>query len=304
MIVSMTGYAAKTFLVGDESFKVELKSLNHRFLDVKLRMPRDLGFLESGIKGLFESRIKRGSLDAWIERTGTARVESTVKVNEGQLAYAYEVLSGIRNQYALKEEIQLKDLVSFPDVLVKKNGDERSEEAAAALKSAVHVALSEAVEELIRMRIAEGERLKHALLGILKNLRISHEKLKLQRTAIQNRAREKVRKKIEQCFQAYSSPEEAMRGLIETRIAQEISFSLEKLDIEEELTRFLGHLEAIESELVKGGQVGKRLDFLFQELNREINTLGNKSQDLEISKEVIELKMWVEQMREQSLNLE
>jgi uncharacterized protein (TIGR00255 family) len=304
MIVSMTGYASKMVLIGDESFKIELKSLNHRFLDVKLRMPRDLGFLESGIKGLFESRIKRGSLDAWIERIGTPRVESTVKVNEGQLAYAHEVLSGIRSQYGLKEEIQLKDLISFPDVLIKKNGDERSEEAAAALKGAVHEAVSEAIDDLIRMRISEGERLKNALLSILMNLRISHEKLKLQRTAIQNRAKDKVRKKIDQCFQAYSSPDEAMRALMETRIAQEISYSLEKLDIEEELTRFLGHLDAIESQLEKGGQVGKRLDFLFQELNREINTLGNKSQDLEISKEVIELKMWVEQMREQSLNLE
>ncbi len=300
----MTGYASKMVLIGDESFKIELKSLNHRFLDVKLRMPRDLGFLESGIKGLFESRIKRGSLDAWIERIGTPRVESTVKVNEGQLAYAHEVLSGIRSQYGLKEEIQLKDLISFPDVLIKKNGDERSEEAAAALKGAVHEAVSEAIDDLIRMRISEGERLKNALLSILMNLRISHEKLKLQRTAIQNRAKDKVRKKIDQCFQAYSSPDEAMRALMETRIAQEISYSLEKLDIEEELTRFLGHLDAIESQLEKGGQVGKRLDFLFQELNREINTLGNKSQDLEISKEVIELKMWVEQMREQSLNLE
>ena len=91
---------------------------------------------------------------------------------------------------------------------------------------------------------------------------------------------------------------------METRIAQEISYALDKLDVEEELTRFKGHIDQIETLLTQGGHVGKKLDFLFQELNREINTLGNKAQDLDVSQDVISLKMWVEQMREQSLNLE
>jgi uncharacterized protein (TIGR00255 family) len=154
------------------------------------------------------------------------------------------------------------------------------------------------------MRKAEGGKLRDALLSIMSLFRGSYTKFLGLREEIRGRARDKIKKRIEQCFESYGTTDEKLRALMETRIAQEISYALDKLDVEEELTRFKGHIDEIEKLLRVGGPVGKKLDFMFQELNREINTLGNKSQDLGVSQEVIELKMWIEQMREQSLNLE
>ncbi len=304
MIQSMTGYASTRFESGGDVFKLELKTLNHRFLDLKIRMPRDLAPFEAGLKSLIESKLKRGSVDVWIERQNSQKPENQVHYNESQAGLAFQLLNRMREQFKIREEVSLRDLVSFPDVLGKSGADARDETTLQKMKSEIEVAISTGLDFLIEMKRSEGTRLRDALLQILQNLEDSRERLLRQRDLIRARAKEKVRKRVNLCFEAYPTSDERLRALLETRIAQEITYALEKLDIEEELTRFIGHVRATRELLAAGGAVGKRLDFLFQELNREINTLGNKSQDLEISKEVIELKMWVEQMREQSLNLE
>jgi uncharacterized protein (TIGR00255 family) len=304
MILSMTGYASRPFTVGDEVYKVEFKTLNHRFLDLKLRLPRDLIGFETAIKSLVETRLKRGSVDLWIERQTQKKQESKFQIDEARAKAAFQTLNELKVRFNLKDEVSIRDLVSFPEVLAQNSGTELGADALEALKQEVLNGVAKALDDLIEMRKAEGMRLKQALLSITNEFKLAHSRLETQRESIRERAREKVGKRIQQCFEAYPSTEEKMRALLETRIAQEISYTLEKLDIEEELTRFAGHVKAIEQHLNEGGSVGKKLDFLFQELNREINTLGNKSQDLEISSEVIDLKMRVEQMREQSLNLE
>jgi len=314
MIRSMTGYASTRLEWAGESYQIEMKSLNHRFLDLKLRMPRDFIRFEPEIRARIEAKIKRGALDVWIERQGQSKSESAFHYSEERARMAFGVLNRIRDQFQIREEVRLQDLVSFPEVISKNppagdsgvSGGSATLEVSPEMKAALEGALSAALQSLVEMKLAEGARLKTALLAMVLSLKEAHARLLTQRDLIRTRAREKTQKRIEQCFDAYPTGDEKLRALIETRVAQEISYILEKLDVEEELTRFIGHVHAIEQEL--SGQrdqgVGKRLDFLFQELNREINTLGNKSQDLEISKEVIELKMKVEQMREQSLNLE
>ncbi|MBU6154458.1 MAG: YicC family protein [Bdellovibrionales bacterium] len=304
MIHSMTGYASSRFESGGDGFKLELKTLNHRFLDLKIRMPRDLAPLEPSIKALVESRLKRGSVDLWIERQSSSKGDATSLYNEPQARVAFEALNRMREQFGIREEIGIRDLISFPDVISRPMPEGKDEAALQRMRLEMENAVASGLESLIRMKQAEGGRLAKALLGIVQGLEDSHQRLLQQRDVIRNRAKEKVRRRIELCFEAYPTVEERVRSLLETRISQEITHALEKLDIEEELTRFHGHLLAIRELLEAGGAVGKRLDFLFQELNREINTLGNKSQDLEISKEVIDMKMRVEQMREQSLNLE
>jgi uncharacterized protein (TIGR00255 family) len=304
MIQSMTGFASARFESGGEAFKIEVKTLNHRFLDLKIRMPRDLAPLEQGVRTLIEAGIKRGSVDLWIERQGASKPETDAPWNESRIQRAYELLSGLREKFKIREELSVRDLLSFPEVLSKSQVPGEGDSGSLRVEADLGLALKDTLDSLIGMKQSEGLRLKNALLLILRDLELSRERLLHQREVIRGRARDKVRKRIELCFEAYPTGEEKLRSLIETRIAQEISHALEKLDIEEELTRFHGHVSAIRDLLEAGGQVGKRLDFLFQELNREINTLGNKSQDLEISKEVIDLKMKVEQMREQSLNLE
>ena len=308
MIVSMTGFASRIFTHGEETYKMELKSLNHRFLDLKVRIPRDLAPFETPVKAALEAGIKRGSIDLWIERQsgtkGDGKSDAGFRVDEERARSAHASLESLRVRLGLQEPVTLRDVISFPEVVIRAGAEERDSAQLAALESRLLAELGQLIRDLTDMRKSEGGRLQEALLAIVAGFRESHGKFLMLRDEIRNRARDKVRKRIEQCFEAYPTSDERLRALMETRIAQEISAVLDRLDVEEELTRFKGHIDAIETLLKNGGAVGKKLDFLFQELNREINTLGNKSQDLGVSGEVIELKTRIEQMREQSLNLE
>lgn len=303
-IHSMTGYSSRTFSFLDQAYKIELKSLNHRFLELKLRTPREWNSFETSLRSLVESKLKRGSVEVWVERLSTGAGANEIQVNLKQAEYAHQLLSDLSLRFNLAEKVSLRDLLTFPEVIGKGAGSILTEEQMAQLKTILLEEVSKAIDDLIKMRIQEGAKLQVALLAIIDQFKAAHARFVSLRDQIQKRAQEKIRKRIEQCFEAYTTPDSQMRALMETRIAQEISYALDKLDIEEELTRFIGHVTEIGKLLSTGGLVGKKLDFMFQELNREINTLGNKAQDLDVSQDVISLKMWVEQMREQSLNLE
>jgi uncharacterized protein (TIGR00255 family) len=304
MIHSMTGFSTRTVTILGEPYKIELKSLNHRFLDLKLRMPKSLNSFEAQIKSTVEQKIKRGSVEVWIERQGQNKGEANFKVNEAAAALAFKALNDLKHRFQMTDEVSIKDLISFPDVLEKNSNQELSSDDEKTLSVEILKGIADGVHDLLVMRAQEGTKLRDALLQIIAEFRKIYNFFVSAQSQIQTRARDKIKKRIEQCFEAYGTTDEKLRALMETRIAQEISYTLDKLDIEEELTRFKGHIDQIEALLLAGGQVGKKLDFMFQELNREVNTLGNKAQDLNVSQEVIELKMRIEQMREQSLNLE
>jgi uncharacterized protein (TIGR00255 family) len=304
MITSMTGFATRMFSFGTETYKLEIKSLNHRFLDLKVRLPRDLVGLEPRIKAMLEAGIKRGSIDFWMERQSAAKTESGFRVDLERAKAAHASLLELRDALGIREPITLREVTGFPEVLVKAGSEEKGSEELAEFSRKLESEIALLVSDLTAMRRSEGAKLKEALGTILTAFRASHGRFLVLRDDIRSRARDRVQKRIEQCFEAYPTNDERLRALMETRIAQEISAALDRLDVEEELTRFIGHVDAIGTLLANGGPVGKKLDFMFQELNREINTLGNKSQDLGVSREVIELKTWIEQMREQSLNLE
>ena len=306
MIHSMTGYASRTFSFSNQNYKIEVKSLNHRFMELKLRTPREWNSFESSLRGMVESKVKRGSVELWCERLNDSQAAaSSVQINFPQAESAYVMLTELRTRFNLSDSVSIRDLLGFPDVLVKgATSIPLTEAQLAELKEVFLREVGQTLDDLLKMRAQEGSKLQKALLAIIQNFQAAHGRFLDLRGLIQKKAQEKIRKRIEQCFEAYTTPDAQVRALMETRIAQEISYALDKLDVEEELTRFKGHIDQIELLLNQGGHVGKKLDFLFQELNREINTLGNKAQDLDVSQDVISLKMWVEQMREQSLNLE
>ena len=305
MIHSMTGFSTRTVNVLGEPYKIELKSLNHRFLDLKLRMPRSFYAFEAQIKILIEQKIKRGSVEVWIERQNGNKIDALYRINGDVAEAAFKSLNELRHRFQISEDVSLRDIVTFPDVIEKTNGGpELGPEIEKAIGSEILKSLSEGIHDLAVMRAHEGSKLRDALLQIVSELKSAHARLLAARGQLQKAAQIKIKKRIEQCFEAYATSDEKLRALMETRIAQEITYAMEKLDIEEELTRFKGHVDQIETLLLGGGLVGKKLDFMFQELNREVNTLGNKAQDLGVSQDVIDLKMKIEQMREQSLNLE
>jgi uncharacterized protein (TIGR00255 family) len=305
VIHSMTGFSTRTVNVLGEPYKIELKSLNHRFLDLKLRIPRNFYAHEAQIKSLVEQKINRGSVEVWIERQNAGKNETLFRVNEALAEGAFKSLNELRHKFRISDEVSLRDIVSFPDVIEKSGGAlELDADDAKVFATEILNSLREGIESLSDMRAQEGSKLRDALLHIVSELKNSHGRLLAARSQLQKAAQIKIKKRIEQCFEAYATSDEKLRALMETRIAQEITYAMEKMDIEEELTRFVGHVQQIEALLKTGGLVGKKLDFMFQELNREVNTLGNKAQDLGVSQDVIDLKMKIEQMREQSLNLE
>lgn len=305
MIASMTGYASRVFTFQGVQYKIEFKSLNHRFLELKLRTPREWMALETTIRSFVESKIKRGSVEMWIERAqDNVAVAQEVAINTQQAEHAYKQLQEVKKKLRIEEPISIRDVMTFPDVISKSGAPPLADDTLDELADILKDQMAGAIKDLIAMRSSEGIKLQKALLQITAQLRGSYEKLIGLRAQIQTRAKEKVRRRIEQCFEAYPTAEAQVRALMESRIAQEIAYALEKVDIEEELTRFKGHVEAVEKLLRDGGPIGKKLDFLFQEINREVNTLGNKSQDLEVSQDVILMKTWIEQLREQSLNIE
>ncbi len=305
MICSMTGYATKMFHYNGENYKIEIKSLNHRFLDLKFRMPKEWASIETSARALFESKMKRGSVELWVERTNDSKKDSLdIKINIPQAEKAMELFRELQRKFKITDPISLKDLITFPDVIVKHTSPYLSEESITELREMFMDELSVALDDLVKMRAQEGEKTKRAMLMVLENFKNTHLRFLNLRVQMQKKAQEKVKKRIEQCFESFTTPDAQMRALMETRIAQEVSLTLDKMDIEEELNRFRGHVDQIEHLMSIGGLIGKKLDFMFQELNREVNTLGNKAQDLDISHDVIELKTWLEQLREQSLNLE
>jgi uncharacterized protein (TIGR00255 family) len=305
MIFSMTGFASNIFSFNGESYKIEVKTLNHRFLEIKCRIPKEWASLESTLKSLVESKIKRGSVDLWIERaTEQKNSASELKLNVQQAEKAMTLFNEVQRKFKITVPISIQDVLGFPDVLSKPSTNSLSEDSLHELNSLLTEELIGVLNELVKMRAQEGEKIRKSITAVLEQFRNAHLRFLNIRNKLQRKAQEKVKKRVEQCFESFTTPDAQMRALMETRIAQEIALTLDKMDIEEELNRFRGHVDQLEHMLTIGGLIGKKLDFMFQELNREINTLGNKSQDLDISHEVIDLKTWVEQLREQSLNLE
>jgi uncharacterized protein (TIGR00255 family) len=305
MICSMTGFSSRVFSYNGENYKIELKTLNHRFLEMKFRMPKEWSVLEAPIKALLESKLKRGSVDLWIEKaTEQKNASAEIRINMQQAEKAMDMLKELQRKLKITDPITIRDVLNFPDVMSKQTAPQLSEESLLELKSVLMEEVSGALEDLVRARAVEGEKIKKAILTVVEQFRNTHLRFLNLRINMQRKANDKVRKKVEQCFESFTTPDAQMRALMETRISQEIALTLDKMDIEEELARYRGHVDEIEHMLSIGGMIGKKLDFMFQELNREINTLGNKAQDLNISHDVIELKTWVEQLREQSLNIE
>ncbi len=305
-IYSMTGFASRSFELNQTEYRFEVKSLNHRFLELKLRLPRSLQSLEQVLKKRAEERLSRGAVEFFFERKKVS-AHSDLKLNFDKAKEAHLALMRLKSELGMSAEIQYRDILSFPEVFSR---EDEAEEL--ILDEAFYLSFYQEFDQLIKdlmiMRQREGERLRAVLLEQVKALEEVLERFKAAREEIRSKLQEKVTKKVKEHFEmtgaAYPIEEWTVKSFLETRISQEVAYLQDRSDVEEEITRFKGHLLELKTVLTEGGKVGKKLDFLYQELNREVNTLGNKSQDLGVSKDVIEVKTRLEQMREQTLNLE
>ncbi len=300
-VFSMTGFGSAEGSVGNRRMRVEIKTVNHRFLDVKLRLPRDFSSLEIPLKASLQAKFSRGALDFKLEYADHSNSSATALQLDLELARKYhEGLLNLQKHLGLTDEIRTKDIAAYPNVITAPSSEMDSQQAWTLAEPLVN----RAVENLLAMRAHEGLALCQTFEKALLDLEESLGYLRQRRVECEAILREKISEKIKRVFEAHPLANISVQGVLDSRIAQELSLAVEKSDVEEELIRFKGHLDHFRTTLRLGGSVGRKLDFIIQELGREINTLGNKAQDLGISEQVVQVKVRLEQIREQVMNLE
>ncbi len=286
MIYSMTGYAAATRDLPTASLAAEVKSVNGRFLDVQFRLAEELRAAEPALREMIQARVVRGKVECRVSVTPPTGAAPRISVNEALLAELAETSRKIRAAVPDALPLSVGEVLHWPGVL----GDDRS----AALREACVALVKEVLEEFAATRSREGAKLAAMLIE-------RAERMKSLLASIQPRLPEAIAAYEEKLA---ARLREVLGGTDEERIRQEIALYGVKADVAEELNRLGAHLEEVHRVVSAGGPVGKRLDFLMQELNREANTLGSKSVSKELSDASLELKLLIEQMREQIQNIE
>ena len=292
MIRSMTGYGKGENEKDGRKFTVEIKSVNHRYNDISIKLPRFMISMEDKIKKNISQKIFRGKTDVFINFETEAQDDVQVKLNE-PLARSYvEKLNELKEMFGLETPNALDLVAKFPDIL----STEKVEEEGDVIWEALEPALNEAVENFIHMRETEGETLKKDIL--LKNQKIKEitDKIKERAPFVVDEYKEKLNARLADLMDK--------NVIDEQRIAAEIAIYSDKCCIDEELTRMYSHIKQLESILESDGSIGRKLDFLVQEMNREANTTASKSSDITITNAAIELKTEIEKIREQIQNLE
>jgi uncharacterized protein (TIGR00255 family) len=289
----MTGYGRGTCEVGGRRLVVELRSLNHRFLEVKLRLPWSDPAVEAHLTQLLRSRLDRGVVSVSVRDEGGGGTEEVRADVELARSYA-EALGRVREALGIAEPISLTLLAAQPGVLSVGEPLRDGEELWAALKPGVEAA----VTALTDSRAREGKALEADLAARTATLeKLAGELRELTRDA-PDQYRRRLRERLDRALQPGDAPIDSQR------LAQEVAFLADKADVAEELTRLETHLAELKRLLGQSGPAGRRLDFLTQELNREVNTIGSKSQSAQVAARVVDAKAEVERLREQIQNVE
>ena len=292
MIKSMTGFGRCEIQQDSKKFTVELKSVNHRYLDVNIRMPKKLNFFETSIRTLLKSYANRGKVDIFITYEDLSQAQSSVKYNPLIAAEYMKYFKQMEEEFGLENDISVSALARFPEVLTMEEQVEDEEELWNGLKKALEGAFTQFVET----RITEGENLKKDILAKLTFLEQEVSAVEERSPQIIQAYRLKLEEKIKELL--------GDTGIDDSRIAQEVTIFADKICVDEETVRLRSHIVSASDTLKDGGSVGRKLDFIAQEMNREANTILSKSNDLKISDIGISLKTDIEKVREQIQNIE
>lgn len=287
---SMTGYGKGIAEREGRKITIEIKTVNHRFSDFTFKLPRNFQFVESTLRALLSASIKRGHADLYLTFEDS-RVVSTVALNHS-LAENYKQIASDLASLGYENDVTAESLLRIPD-MVKTTALEEDDELLLELtKEACEIAL----ENLLKMRKAEGDRLVEDVKVKLSDIAIAVEEIATRAPEVAKEYREKLTQRVKEALEA--------TDIDEGRIALEVAIFIDRANVDEEITRLRGHLAHYKDILNEGGAVGKKLDFLTQEANRETNTIGSKCNDMYITKRVLFLKNQIEMIREQIQNLE
>lgn len=292
MIKSMTGFGRGMAEDEKRSFLVEMRGVNHRYLDFSIRMPKSLMSLEDRVRKEISKVISRGKLDVFITYRNYAKEDLAVQTNL-HLAKGYvDALNSIKDTFSLKDDISVSLVSRFPDVIFTEEKEENIEEIWALLEEAV----KEASLKMLDMKKAEGTSLKNDMLQKKEGIIALVERIRERDRLVIPLYKERLVKRIEELLEKVP--------VDESRLALEVAMYTDKASIDEELTRLSSHMEQLENFLKEEEPVGRKLDFLAQEMNREANTMASKSVDIEITNIVLAIKNEIEKIREQMQNIE
>lgn len=293
MILSMTGYGRAIKESGNFQVTVEMRAVNHRFSEVSVRMPKQFFFLEDKLKKIISRTVKRGKVDVFVHVQGEWLTSRHLSVDWELLGQYYEAYEKMTNLFDSSRSFPADQLLLHEEVVEVQEADDVSEEMVNTILSATE----DATQRLKEMREKEGQSLSHDLATRIERLSSWNQQLKTIAPTIQELYRERLIKRVKEFVAGNLDIDEA-------RILTEVAIYADKSDIQEEITRIDSHLKQFGQIIQQAGVVGRKLDFIVQELNREINTIGSKANDLTISETVVNMKSELEKIREQVQNIE
>lgn len=292
MIKSMTGFGRSEAVTGERKITVELKSVNHRYLDLSIKMPKKLSFLESAIRNLMKTYIQRGKVDVFITYEDYTLNRGALKYNKELAAEYLGYLRQMQEEFGLENDINVSALSRYPEVLTMEDQSPDEEE----LWSFLEPVLRQACEKFVDTRILEGHNLEKDLLEKLEELDKKVQMVEERSPEVVNAYRAKLEARVHELFEDSQ--------IDDSRIAAEVVMFSDKICNDEETVRLRSHIKNMQKIVTEKEGIGRKLDFMAQEMNREANTILSKSSDLEISNIAIDLKTEIEKIREQIQNVE
>ncbi len=292
MIKSMTGFGRCEKATDQYKISVEIKSVNHRYLDMSIKMPKKFNYFEAALRNLLKNDIQRGKVDIFITYEDYTTQTMQLKYNEGLAAEYMEYFRKMKEQFGLTDDVSVTQLARMPEVLTMEETPEDEDSMWKLLSGAVE----EAAKAFVETRIREGEHLKNDLISKLDEMLALVEEIENRSPSIVDEYRARLTEKVKELLESNT--------VDESRIVTETTIFADKICVDEETVRLRSHIAATKKELEAGGSVGRKLDFIAQEMNREANTILSKANDLEVSGKAIELKTGIEKVREQIQNIE
>lgn len=291
MIKSMTGYGKSNLSINSREYQVEIKTVNHKYIDTNIRMPRTISYLEEDIRKLVTSKLKRGKVDISITFENYSKDGNDIRINT-ELAKIYiENLKKLAEEEKLSSDIDVTEITKLPDVLtIKSNLDEKQ------IKEELLHVVGDAVNQLIDMRKNEGKRISEDILVKISQVEEKKDEIFALSTGLIDEYVVKLETRIKEILRT--------EEIDKSRLTQEVVIYADKCSVEEEITRLKSHIGQLRNLIDSDEPSGKKMDFLIQEMNRETNTIGSKANNLEITNRVVDIKTILEDIREQIQNIE
>ena len=291
MVKSMTGYGKSSLSINSREYQVEIKAVNHKYIDTNIRMPRIISYLEEDIRKLVVSKIKRGKIDISITFDNYSQDGNDIRFNT-ELAKIYiNNLKKLAEEEKISANIEVTEITRFPDVLtIKSNFDEN------VIKTELLQAVNEAINQLVNMRQSEGTKISEDILAKIAQIETKKQEIFELSTGLIDEYIVKLEARIKEILKTDE--------IDKSRLMQEVVIYADKCSVEEEITRLTSHISQLRNLINSDEPTGKKMDFIIQEMNRETNTIGSKANNLEITNRVVDIKTILEDVREQIQNIE